>query len=89
MDFAEPIKGWCDFIVEGTFGKRVEVSKTTTEWCITQLNKKFTTFGLPHVLGSDSGTQFTSKLFEDYRKKYEIVYKQSSLFALNQAERAS
>ncbi|XP_054259997.1 uncharacterized protein K02A2.6-like [Macrosteles quadrilineatus] len=78
VDFAGPIKGWSYFIVVDAYSKWVEViptKSTTTDWCLKQLDNLFATFGYPHVLVSDNGTQLTSTLFENYLKKYKIIHK--------------
>ncbi|XP_054259754.1 uncharacterized protein K02A2.6-like [Macrosteles quadrilineatus] len=78
VDFAGPLKGWSYFIVVDAYSKWVEViptKSTTTDWCLKQLDKLFATFGFPHVLVSDNGSQFTSTLFENYFKKYQITHK--------------
>ena len=93
VDFAGPFLGYYYFIIVDAGSKWVEVlptKTTTTEWCIKQLRRQFTIFGLPFVLVSDNGPQFKSHKFEQFLLNNGIEHKTSAPYhpATNgQAER--
>ncbi|XP_026542173.1 uncharacterized protein K02A2.6-like [Notechis scutatus] len=69
IDFAGPTKGPTFLIMVDAYSNWLEVSvmkSTTTEAVIKELTKLFTTHGLPDVLVSDSGPQFTALAFEKF-----------------------
>ncbi|XP_026537086.1 uncharacterized protein K02A2.6-like [Notechis scutatus] len=69
IDFAGPTKGHTFLITVNTYSNWLEVSamkSTTTEAVIKKLNKLFTTHGLPDMLVSDNGPQFTALAFEKF-----------------------
>ncbi|XP_026578600.1 uncharacterized protein K02A2.6-like, partial [Pseudonaja textilis] len=71
IDFAGPTRGHTFLITVDAFSNWLEVNKmkaTTTEAVIKKLNRLFATHGLPDVLVSDNGPQFTALAFEQYLK---------------------
>ncbi|XP_026530784.1 uncharacterized protein K02A2.6-like [Notechis scutatus] len=69
VDFAGPTKGHTFLITVDAYSNWLEVctmKTTTTDAVITKLNKLFATHGLPDVLVSDNGPQFTALAFEQY-----------------------
>lgn len=93
IDFAGPIYGYFIFILVDSFTKWVEVipiKTTTSSWCVQKLQDIFSTFGLPKILISDNGRQFTSQDFESYLSDNGIINRTSAPYhpATNgQAER--
>lgn len=78
IDFAGPLNGQSFFIVVDSYTKWVEVlptKNTTSDWCIKELQNIFKNFGLPNLLVSDNGSQFTSQVFELFLKENGIVHK--------------
>ncbi|XP_054272899.1 uncharacterized protein K02A2.6-like [Macrosteles quadrilineatus] len=78
IDFAGPMQGQWYFIIVDAFTKWIEViptKNTSTEWCIRELRKTFATFGLPLVLVSDNGSQFTSSTFRQFLSANGVVHK--------------
>lgn len=78
VDFAGPFMGVYFFILVDSFSKWPEVhmiknitSSVTIEIC----RRIFSCFGLPSVIVSDRGTQFTSNEFREFLSKNGIVYK--------------
>ncbi|XP_026530779.1 uncharacterized protein K02A2.6-like, partial [Notechis scutatus] len=69
IDFAGPTKGHTFLITVDAYSNWLEVNKmknTTTEAVVKKLNRLFATHGLPDVLVSDNGPQFTALAFEQY-----------------------
>ncbi|XP_026534935.1 uncharacterized protein K02A2.6-like, partial [Notechis scutatus] len=69
IDFAGPTKGHTFLITADAYSNWLEVSNmrtTTTEAVIKELNKLFSTHGLPDVIVSDNGPQFTALPFEKF-----------------------
>ncbi|XP_026574490.1 uncharacterized protein K02A2.6-like, partial [Pseudonaja textilis] len=69
IDFAGPTRGHTFLITIDAYSNWLEVNKmkaTTTEAVIKKLNRLFATHGLPDVLVSDNGPQFTALAFEQY-----------------------
>ncbi|XP_054259955.1 uncharacterized protein K02A2.6-like [Macrosteles quadrilineatus] len=67
--------------VVDAFSKWVEVIPTkniTSSWTIRELRKIFTTFGLPSVIVSDNGRQFTSSEFSNFLKKCGTLHKMTA-----------
>ncbi|KAG8317791.1 hypothetical protein J6590_108187 [Homalodisca vitripennis] len=93
IDFAGPIQGQWYFIVVDAFTKWVEViptKNTSAEWCMKELRKMFSTFGLPLVLVSDNGSQFTSTIFRQFLSANGVVHKTTAPYhpsSNGQAER--
>ncbi|XP_026534300.1 uncharacterized protein K02A2.6-like, partial [Notechis scutatus] len=69
IDFAGPTKGHTFLITVDAYSNWLEVSNmrtTTTEAVTKELSKLFATHGLPDVIVSDNGPQFTSLEFEKF-----------------------
>ncbi|XP_026537088.1 uncharacterized protein K02A2.6-like [Notechis scutatus] len=69
IDFAGPTKGYTFLIIVDAYSNWLEVSvmnSTTTEAVTKQLRKLFATHGLPDLLVSDNGPQFTALAFEQF-----------------------
>ncbi|XP_026548545.1 uncharacterized protein K02A2.6-like, partial [Notechis scutatus] len=69
IDFAGPTKGYTFLIVVDAYSNWLEVSvmnSTTTEAVTKQLRKLFAMHGLPDLLVSDNGPQFTALAFEQF-----------------------
>lgn len=79
VDFAGPCNGNIYFfIIVDSYTKWVDVTETkttTAEWCINRLENVFSTFGIPLVLFSDNGPQFTSHVFKEFLKHRGIIHK--------------
>ncbi|XP_052749773.1 uncharacterized protein K02A2.6-like [Galleria mellonella] len=77
IDFAGPFEGKYWVVVVDALSKWIEVrpmTKTTTVKLCAKLDGIFTTFGLPKIIVSDNGPQFTSHEFENYCKQYGILH---------------
>lgn len=77
-DFAGPFMGCYFLIIVDAFSKWPEVKvlpDITTGTTITQMREFFATFGIPSVLVTDRGTQFTSEQFQTFLKRNGIVHK--------------
>lgn len=69
IDYAGPMKSDYYFIVTDSYSKWPEVFRTktiTSEFTISKLREIFARFGLPEVIVSDNGTQFTSEIFGEF-----------------------
>ncbi|GFW55210.1 uncharacterized protein K02A2.6 [Trichonephila clavipes] len=93
VDFAGPIFEHTFFLIVDTHSKWLEVypmKVTTTKKTIECLRDSFARFGLPRVLVSDNGSQFTSYEFQRFMHKNEVRHKTSAPFkpsSNGQAER--
>ncbi|KRZ00007.1 Uncharacterized protein T11_5724, partial [Trichinella zimbabwensis] len=93
VDLAGPIRGKNFLIVVDAFSKWLEVSvlkNTTSESVISCLRQIFSIHGLPDIIVSDNGTQFTSQVFQEYLNKGGIKHITSAPFhpsSNGQAER--
>lgn len=93
IDFFGPMNGNYFLIVVDAFSKWLEVfqtKNTTSDWCIKKLSHLFTTFGLPLVIVSDNGSQFTSSTFKRYLDNNGICHRTCAPFhpsSNGQAER--
>ena len=54
------------------------MSKTTSASVITALKSVFARYGIPDVLISDNGPQYSAKEFEEFAKSYDFTHKTSS-----------
>ncbi|XP_054259702.1 uncharacterized protein K02A2.6-like [Macrosteles quadrilineatus] len=89
IDFAGPTNGNYFLLVVDAFSKWVEVIPTksiTSSWTIRELRKIFTTFGLPSVIVSDNGRQFTSSEFSNFLKKCGTLHKKTAPYHLRTAK---
>ncbi|XP_026552722.1 uncharacterized protein K02A2.6-like, partial [Pseudonaja textilis] len=69
VDFAGPTKGHTFLVTVDAYSNWLEVSNmktTTTDSVIRELSKLFATHGLPDVIVSDNGPQFTALPFEKF-----------------------
>ncbi|XP_060542427.1 uncharacterized protein K02A2.6-like [Pantherophis guttatus] len=69
IDFAGPFHGQTFMVVVDAFSKWLEIKlmkATTTDTTIRELRQLFATHGLPDILVSDNGPQFTATQFEGY-----------------------
>ncbi|XP_060548718.1 uncharacterized protein K02A2.6-like [Pantherophis guttatus] len=69
IDFAGPFHGQTFMVVVDAFSKWLEIKlmkATTTDATIRELRQLFATHGLPDILVSDNGPQFTATQFEGY-----------------------
>ncbi|XP_054259680.1 uncharacterized protein K02A2.6-like [Macrosteles quadrilineatus] len=93
IDFAGPMQGQWYFIIVDAFTKWIEViptKNTSTEFCTRELRKLFATFGLPMILVSDNGSQFTSSVFEQFLSENGVLHKTTAPYhpsSNGQAER--
>ena len=81
VDFAGPFEGLMYMIVVDAYSKWPEVvimSNITTGKTIEALRGIFSRFGLPQIVVSDNGPQFTSGEFEEFMKLNGIVHKRSA-----------
>lgn len=75
VDFAGPMEKEYFFIITDAFSKWPEVFRTktiTAEFTIRKLREVFARFGLPEVVVSDAGTQFTSEVFKKFLNNNNI-----------------
>ncbi|GFW05027.1 uncharacterized protein K02A2.6 [Trichonephila clavipes] len=93
VDFAGPIFETHVFLIVDAHSKWLEVypmKVTTTKKTIECLRDSFARFGLPRVLVSDNGSQFTSYEFQRFMHKNGVRHKTSAPFkpsSNGQAER--
>ncbi|GFU84690.1 uncharacterized protein K02A2.6, partial [Trichonephila clavipes] len=93
VDFAGPIFEHTFFLIIDAHSKWLEVypmKVTTTKKTIECLRDSFARFGLPRVLVSDNGSQFTSYEFQRFMHKNGVRHKTSAPFkpsSNGQAER--
>ncbi|GFT85779.1 uncharacterized protein K02A2.6 [Trichonephila clavipes] len=93
VDFAGPIFEHTFFLIVDAHSKWLEVypmKVTTTKKTIECLRNSFARFGLPRVLVSDNGSQFTSYEFQRFMHKNGVRHKTSAPFkpsSNGQAER--
>lgn len=77
IDYAGPVAGVMLFIQIDAFSKWIEVSVThnaSTEFSISSLRALFSRFGIPRMLVSDNGSQFTSDEFKHFLKVNNIKH---------------
>ncbi|GFX71383.1 transposon Tf2-6 polyprotein [Trichonephila clavipes] len=83
VDFAGPIFEHTFFLIVDAHSKWLEVypmKVTTTKKTIECLRDSFARFGLPRVLVSDNGSQFTSYEFQRFMHKNGVRHKTSAPF---------
>ncbi|GFS81245.1 uncharacterized protein K02A2.6 [Trichonephila clavipes] len=83
VDFAGPIFEHTFFLIVDAHSKWLEVypmKVTTTKKTIECLRDSFERFGLPRVLVSDNGSQFTSYEFQRFMHKNGVRHKTSAPF---------
>ncbi|GFQ72653.1 uncharacterized protein K02A2.6 [Trichonephila clavata] len=82
-DFAGPIFEHTFFLIVDAHSKWLEVypmKTTTTKKTVECLRDSFARFGLPRVLVSDNGSQFTSYEFQRFMQRKEVKHKTSAPF---------
>nr|VZI32415.1 unnamed protein product [Spirometra erinaceieuropaei] len=80
IDFAGPLNGVSYLILVDTYSKWPEIAPlnpATASATIAFLRRIFSQHGLPEVLVSDNGSQFTSSLFEDFCRQHNIQHLRS------------
>mgnify|MGYP001800523948 CR=1 FL=1 len=93
MDFAGPIGGNTYLVIVDAYSKYPEVVKmvnTTGKTTVAVLRGIFSRHGLPEILVSDNGPQFTSPEFEQFCKINCISHRTSAAYKRStngQAER--
>ncbi|XP_062704544.1 uncharacterized protein K02A2.6-like [Aedes albopictus] len=93
VDFAGPFLGMYFFVIVDAFSKWPEVKiirDMTTDTTIDRLREYFVTYGVPSVIVSDRGVQFTSDQFREFVRRNNIMHKMGAPYhpATNgQAER--
>ena len=83
MDFAGPISGSMYMVVVEAYSKFPEVFKmtnTTAQTTITALRDIFSRHGLPEILVSDNGAQFTARDFAQFCSNNGILHRTSAAF---------
>ncbi|GFQ84139.1 uncharacterized protein K02A2.6 [Trichonephila clavata] len=83
VDFAGPIFEHMFFLIVDAHSKWLEVypmKTTTTKKTIECLRDSFARFGLPRVLVSDNGSQFTSYEFQRFMQRNGVKHKTSAPF---------
>lgn len=93
VDFAGPFLGLYFFVIVDSFTKWPEVKiipDMTTNTTIDRLREYFVTYGVPSIIVSDRGVQFTAEQFKVFLKRNNITHKMGAPYhpATNgQAER--
>ncbi|BHF75306.1 hypothetical protein SprV_0501840200 [Sparganum proliferum] len=80
IDFAGPLNGVSYLILVDAYSKWPEIAPlnpATASATIAFLRRIFSQHGLPEVLVSDNGTQFTSSIFEDFCRQHNIQHLRS------------
>uniref|UniRef100_A0A914CW25 RNA-directed DNA polymerase n=1 Tax=Acrobeloides nanus TaxID=290746 RepID=A0A914CW25_9BILA len=75
VDYAGPMNGFTYLVVVDSFSKWPEIfqtKSTTSKATIRLLRRLFASYGIPDVLVSDNGTQFTSNEFKSFVKSNGI-----------------
>ena len=83
VDFAGPISGCMYMVVVDAYSKFPEVVKmtnTTAQTTITALRDIFSRHGLPEILVSDNGAQFTAREFEQFCSNNGILHRTSAAY---------
>ena len=78
IDFAGPFLGLYFLVIVDAFSKWPEVKiipDLTTDTTIDRLREFFATFGVPSIIVSDRGVQFTSQQFQTFLKEHGITHK--------------
>ena len=81
VDFAGPISGCIYLVVVDVYSKFPEVVKmnsTTVRTTITALRDIFSRHGLPEIIVSDNGPQFTAKEFQQFCSDNGILHRTSA-----------
>ena len=81
VDLAGPFLNHTFLVVVDAYTKWLEVHilpSATSSATITCLRKIFATYGVPEILVSDNGSNFTSKEFETFLKQNGVIHKTSA-----------
>ena len=81
VDFAGPFEGLTYMVVVDAYSKWPEVfimSSITSERTIDTLRTMFARYGLPQIIVTDNGSQFTSAEFQEFVHKNGITHKCSA-----------
>ncbi|XP_055695953.1 uncharacterized protein K02A2.6-like [Lutzomyia longipalpis] len=93
IDYAGPVNGSYYLLVIDALTKWPEIFRTTTttsSYTISMLTETFARFGLPEVIVTDNGTQFTSAQFSEFCKSNGINHIRTCVYSPSsngQAER--
>ena len=77
VDYAGPYKGEMLLVIVIAFSKSIEVAimkETTSTATIRKLREMFAQHGLPDMLVSDNGTNFTSEEFADFMRANGVIH---------------
>ena len=83
VDFAGPVSGCTYLVVVDAYSKFPEVVKmnsTTVRTTITALRDIFSRHGLPEIIVSDNGPQFTAKEFQQFCSNNGILHRTSAAY---------
>ena len=81
VDFAGPFEGLTYMVVVDAYSKWPEVfimPSITSERTIDTLRNMFARYGLPQIMVTDNGSQFTSAEFQEFVHKNGITHKRSA-----------
>ncbi|XP_054283201.1 uncharacterized protein K02A2.6-like [Macrosteles quadrilineatus] len=77
LDYAGPFDGWYWLVGVDAFSKWPEISMVrsiTAASTVNKLREWFSRYGVPRMIVTDNGTQFTSELFEKFCKDNAIKH---------------
>ena len=80
LDFAGPIDGITYLVIVDSYSKWPEViplKSTSSDTTVTHLRRLFGQHGIPDILVSDNGTQFTSAAFQNFCSRLSINHLRS------------
>lgn len=80
IDFAGPFQGTYFLICVDAYSKWPEIlpmKQITSQETIIELRQLFSRFGVPDILVSDNGTQFTSSIFSDFCNRFGVKHVRS------------
>ncbi|CAH8593606.1 unnamed protein product [Schistosoma haematobium] len=80
VDFAGPFQGTYFLVCVDAYSKWPEIfpiNQITSQQTIMKLRQLFSRFGVPDVLVTDNGTQFTSSIFSDFCKRFGVKHVRS------------
>lgn len=77
IDFAGPFQGAYFLVCVDAYSKWPEIlpmNQITSQETIMELRQLFSRFGVPDILVSDNGTQFTSSIFSDFCNRFGVKH---------------
>lgn len=80
-DFAGPVENKMYLVVTDAYSKWLEVvamHSTSSRATITEMERLFAAYGLPHAMVTDNGPQFTSQEWTDFTTSNGIVHMRSA-----------